>query len=110
MRRGPSRLQFRWRDASNTLAGIIIGMEPAPRAGRFIHEIVFGERRAHMRLILLVLVVLLGIDAYAFSGAYTQYVVREVSTGMQRLAARIDPNPDSERPAPPRPSADRGAG
>jgi hypothetical protein len=63
-----------------------------------------------MRLILLIFVVLLGIDAYAFSGAYTQYAIREVSTGMQRLASRIDANTDFERPTPPRSTPEREAG
>jgi outer membrane murein-binding lipoprotein Lpp len=62
-----------------------------------------------MRLILLVLVVVLGIDAYAFSGAYTQAAVHEVATGVQRLTSKIDPNSNPERPTPP-PAADRGAG
>jgi hypothetical protein len=63
-----------------------------------------------MRLILLVLVILLGIDAYAFSGAYTQYAVHEVSNGVQRLASRIDTKTDSEQPRPQRPIPDRNAG
>ena len=63
-----------------------------------------------MRLLLLALVILLGIDAYAFSGAYTQYAVREVSTGVQRLAAKIDGRTDTEEPTPPRPTPNRNAG
>jgi hypothetical protein len=91
-------------------ASTIVGMEPEPRTDGFppVHRLVRGG--PIMRLILLILVVLLGIDAYAFSGAYTQYAVHEVSTGVQRLASRIDAKTDSERPAPPRPTPDRNAG
>ena len=56
-----------------------------------------------MRLILLVMVVALGFDAYAYSGAYTQATVREVSRGVQRLAGSIAT--ETERTTPPRPRA-----
>jgi hypothetical protein len=61
-----------------------------------------------MRLILLVLVIVLGIDAYAYSGAFTQAAVQSISTGVQRLASKIDANANSERPTPPRPVPNRG--
>jgi hypothetical protein len=57
-------------------------------------------------LILLVLIALLAIDAYAYSGAFTQAAVHEVTAQVQKLASRID----AERPTPPRPIPDRGAG
>jgi len=63
-----------------------------------------------MRLLLLVLVVILAIDAYSFSGAYTQAAVHEISSGVQRLAAKIDENAPPERPVPPRPIPERTAG
>jgi hypothetical protein len=63
-----------------------------------------------MRLVLLVMVVALGIDAYAYSGAFTQATVNVVSSQVRNLASRIDANTPSERPTPPRPIPDRDAG
>jgi hypothetical protein len=59
-----------------------------------------------MRLILLVLLIALAIDAYAFSGAYTQATVHEITARVQKLASNIEV--PSERPTPPRPVPDRG--
>lgn len=61
-----------------------------------------------MRLILLVMVAVLGVDAYFYSGAYTQSTVATISRGVQKLASNIDV--PSERPTPPRPIPDRTAG
>ena len=63
-----------------------------------------------MRLVLLVIVAVLVVDAYAYSGHYTQATVHEISKGVQRLASNISTNSESERPRPPRPVPDRGAG
>jgi hypothetical protein len=60
-----------------------------------------------MRLLLLVMVVALGVDAYAYSGAYTQATVNEVSRGVHRLTSNI--STDSEQPTPPRPVPERTA-
>ncbi|MPZ56333.1 MAG: hypothetical protein GEU91_07480 [Rhizobiales bacterium] len=60
-----------------------------------------------MRLILLMMVVALGVDAYAYSGAYTQAAVKEISTRVEALAS--DFAADSKQPVPPRPIPDRGA-
>ena len=62
-----------------------------------------------MRLILLILVVVLAIDAYVYSGAFTQAAVHEVTTQVQKLASRVDTN-NADRPTPPRPAPDRSAG
>ena len=59
-----------------------------------------------MRLFLLVVIVALGVDAYVFSGAYTQTAVHEVTARVQALASNIDTK--SEQPVPPRPIPDRG--
>jgi hypothetical protein len=61
-----------------------------------------------MRLVLLVLVIILGIDAYAYGGAYTRATVATISSGVQTLASKIDTNTNSERPTPPRPVPNRG--
>jgi hypothetical protein len=58
-----------------------------------------------MRVVLLVIAVALGIDAYAYSGFYTQATVREASHTIQRLVGDI--RTESEPPAPPRPIPDR---
>jgi hypothetical protein len=60
-----------------------------------------------MRLLLLAMVIVLGVDAYAYSGAYTQATVNEVSRGVHRLTANI--SKDSEQPTPPRPVPERAA-
>ena len=58
-----------------------------------------------MRLVLLVIAVALGIDAYAYSGFYTQATVSEVSHTAQRLVGNI--RTESEPSIPPRPIPDR---
>ena len=63
-----------------------------------------------MRLVPAILVVAIGVDAYAYSGHYTQATVHEISQGVQRLASNISSNSsDTERPVPPRPVPDRTA-
>ena len=57
-----------------------------------------------MRLVLLVIAVALGIDAYAYSGFYTQATVSEVSHTAQRLVGNI--RTESEPSIPPRPIPD----
>ena len=56
-----------------------------------------------MRLVLVVIAVALGIDAYAYSGFYTQATVREASHTIQRLVGDIR----TESEPPPRPIPDR---
>jgi hypothetical protein len=63
-----------------------------------------------MRLVLLICAIALGIDAYAYSGRYTQAAVNEITTQVQQLASRIDTKSNPEQPAPPRTGPDRGAG
>lgn len=43
-----------------------------------------------MRLLLLVAVIALGVDAVRFDGAYTQTAWREISTEFAKLQARLD--------------------
>lgn len=74
-------------------------MEPEGGHDRY-HDGSPFPSEADMRLVLLVMVVALGVDAYAYSGAYTQATVREVSRGVQRLAGNMAAEP--ERPTPPR--------
>jgi hypothetical protein len=57
-----------------------------------------------MRLFLLVVIAVLAVDAYFYSGAYTQTAVHEVSSRVQSLASNVDTK--SERPTPPRPVPD----
>lgn len=63
-----------------------------------------------MRLILLICVVVLGVDAYAYSGHFTQTAVNTITTQVQQLASRMDTKSNSEQPAPPHPVPDRGGG
>jgi hypothetical protein len=58
-----------------------------------------------MRLVLLVIAVALGLDAYAYGGFYTQATVREVSHTIQRLVGNI--GSEAEPPAPPQPIPNR---
>jgi hypothetical protein len=60
-----------------------------------------------MRLLLLVMVVALGVDAYAYSGAYTQATVNEVSRGFHRLTSNI--SKESKQPTPLQPVPKRAA-
>jgi hypothetical protein len=69
--------------------------------------ILFAEGSVVMRLLLLVMVVALGVDAYAYSGAYTQATVNEVSRGVHRLTSNISKK--SEPPAPQRATPERQA-
>lgn len=43
-----------------------------------------------MRLLLLIAVIALGVDALKFDGAYTQSAWREISSQLSRLEARLD--------------------
>lgn len=43
-----------------------------------------------MRLLLLIAVIALGVDAVRFDGAYTQSAWREISTQLSKLQARLD--------------------
>lgn len=43
-----------------------------------------------MRLLLLIAVVALGVDAVKFDGAYSQSAWREVTTQLSKLEARLD--------------------
>jgi hypothetical protein len=63
-----------------------------------------------MRLILLVLAVAFGIDAYAYSGAYTQATVAEISSKVHQITSDMNTDTNSARPMPPRPLPDKTAG
>lgn len=53
-----------------------------------------------MRLLLLIAVIALGIDALYFSGSYTQAAFRETSSAIQRLSAGVrQGGRDEQRPA-----------
>ena len=43
-----------------------------------------------MRLLLLIAVIALGVDAVKFDGAYTQSAWREIGTQLSRLQASLD--------------------
>ncbi|MFN3547548.1 MAG: hypothetical protein ACK4U0_08655 [Mesorhizobium sp.] len=43
-----------------------------------------------MRLLLLIAVIALGVDAVKFDGAYSQSAWREVTTQLSKLEARLD--------------------
>ena len=43
-----------------------------------------------MRLLLLIAVIALGVDALKFDGAYTQSAWREISTQLSRLETRLN--------------------
>ncbi len=67
-----------------------------------------------MRLLLLIAVVLLGVDALFYNGHYTQTTYREASVAVQDLASRLTDGPrerdrPSERTTEPRdqPSGER---
>jgi hypothetical protein len=59
-----------------------------------------------MRRVLLVGLIAFAVDAYVFSGAYTQATVREITAQVQKLASNSDV--PSEQPTPPRPIPDQG--
>lgn len=62
-----------------------------------------------MRLLLLVAVVALGVDAVKFDGAYTQTAWREVTTQFARLQARLDDGDVLDRSVTVERTADRSS-
>lgn len=62
-----------------------------------------------MRLLLMVAVVALGVDAVKFDGAYTQTAWREVTTQFARLQARLDDGDGLDRSVTVERTADRSS-
>jgi hypothetical protein len=52
-----------------------------------------------MRLVLLLAVVALGVDALYFNGSYTQAAYRETATVVQRISANLRDGTGETRPA-----------
>jgi hypothetical protein len=78
----------------------------APPFSASNHHCIHARRDSIVRLFLLIIIVALGLDAYFYSGAYTQTAVHAVSVQVRSLASNIDSK--SERPTPSQPAPHRG--